>query len=208
MMKVALCPCSVTNFPSVVRMCSPRGAFPGHFSILAMYFSRKPSVQLLDTILRYLGNSNKRRLGSGSGWKSFFVLFLHINACIFSKANCLHDSLTERKNQRNLMLYQIGESQTNHNPTFSRDSQQHHWEQTHIVEVNYSALLKGRELLQLLMPAGLHPASQLFNYAFYYIFSASGLLEGTWNKLPRALSSPILKWFKEWVFLLALLGRG
>lgn len=76
MRKVALCPCSMTSFPSEVRMCSPRGAFPGHFSILAMYFSLKPSVQLLDTILRYLGSSNKRTLGSDGGWKSSFVLFL------------------------------------------------------------------------------------------------------------------------------------
>lgn len=76
MMKVALCPCSRTSFPSEVRMCNPRGAFPGHFSILAMYFSRKPSVQLLDTILRYLGNGNRRTSGSDSGQKSSFVLFL------------------------------------------------------------------------------------------------------------------------------------
>lgn len=108
MMKVALCPCSVTNFPSLVRMCSPRGAFPGHFSILALYFSRKPSVQLLDTILRYLGSRNERKLGSGNGWKGFFlfcfVLFAHNNACIFSKANCLYDSLTERKNHKSNTL--------------------------------------------------------------------------------------------------------
>lgn len=106
------------------------------------------------------------------------------------------------------MLYYIGESQTNHNPTFSRDFQQYRWEQTHIVEVNYSSLLKGRELRQLPMPAGLHPASQLFSYDFITFLSASTLLEGPWNDPPRALSSPILKWFKEGVFLLALLGRG
>lgn len=76
MMKVALWPCSMTSFPSEVRMCNPRGAFPGHFSILAMYLSRRPSVQLLDTILRYLGNSDKRTLGSDRGRKSSFVLFL------------------------------------------------------------------------------------------------------------------------------------
>lgn len=69
MMKVALCPCSMTSFPSEVRMCNPRGAFPGHFSILAMYFSLKPSVQLLDTILRYLGNRNKGHWAQSVGGK-------------------------------------------------------------------------------------------------------------------------------------------
>lgn len=60
-----------------------------------------------------------------------FVLSFHTDACVFSKDNCLQDSLMERKTQRNPMLYHIGERQTNHNSTFSRDSQQHHWEETH-----------------------------------------------------------------------------
>lgn len=54
MMKVALCPCSATRRPSVVTTWRPRGAFPGHSWALAVYLSRSPSVQLLDTILLYL----------------------------------------------------------------------------------------------------------------------------------------------------------
>lgn len=166
MMKVALWPCSMTSFPSEVRMCNPRGAFPGHFSILAMYFSRKPSVQLLDTILRYLGNSNKRTLGSDRGRKSSFVLSLHINACVFSKTNCLHDPLTERKTRRNPTLYYVGESQTNHNSTFSGDSQQHHWERDTLWRWITLRYWKAENSSNP-MPAGLHPAPQLFNYTIY-----------------------------------------
>lgn len=54
MIKVALCPCSATRRPSVVTTWRPRGAFPGHIWALAVYFSLSPSVQLLDTIRRYL----------------------------------------------------------------------------------------------------------------------------------------------------------
>lgn len=54
MIKVALCPCSATRRPSVVTTWRPLGAFPGHIWALAVYFSLSPSVQLLDTIRRYL----------------------------------------------------------------------------------------------------------------------------------------------------------
>lgn len=130
-----------------------------------------------------------------------FVLFLHTNACVFSKANCLHNPLTEKKTQRNLTLYSVGESQTNHNSTLSRDSQQQHWEKTNC----------GGELLcltkrqtipptQCMQDCILHP--RFLFIPFIRFFSASIGLEGPWKNISRAWPNSVLKWFEVWCFSL------
>lgn len=152
MRKVALCPCSMTSFPSEVRMCNPRGAFPGHFSILAMYFSLKPSVQLLDTILRYLRSSNKRTLGSDGGQKSSFVLFLLCLSTLmhvfFQRLTaCMIPSLEGRLKETQHFIKWVKAKPITIQP--SPEILSSIADKRHIVEVNYSALLKGREFLQL-----------------------------------------------------------
>lgn len=203
-MKVALCPCSVTNFPSLVTMCSPRGAFPGHFSILALYFSRKPSVQLLDTILRYLGSRNERKLGQAmaQGGKVSFLLFAHNNVCISSKANCLYDSLTERKNHKSNTLLSQRKQNKSQSSLLQRFSAAPQRTDTYY-RGQLLCVFKRLRISPICYACRIAPCIP----AFYYIVSASILLVRTWKDLIMALSSSILKLFMEKVFLSNLLGR-
>lgn len=59
--KVTLCPCSAVSRPSAVRMRRPWGGLPGHCWGLAVYLSRTPSVQLLETTFRYLQGDGEIR---------------------------------------------------------------------------------------------------------------------------------------------------
>lgn len=73
-MKVTLCPCSDVNVPSEVTIRSPRGALPGHCCGLAVYCSRTPSVQLLDTTFLYLLKKGNRA-AKGRATKVCIYLF-------------------------------------------------------------------------------------------------------------------------------------
>ena len=52
--KVTFFPRVATSVPSLVKSWRPLGALLGHLWRLGLYFSRVPSVQLLDKALRYL----------------------------------------------------------------------------------------------------------------------------------------------------------